>query len=209
MATRSLLAFLVVGVLALAAPWRPGALVARAEDPAPPPRPIVTIETNLGSFRVELDRAHSPKSVENFLRYVKADFYAGTVFHRVMSDFVIQAGGYTANLRQKAALFPPIPLESRNGLKNLRGTLAMARTDEPASGTSQFFINVEDNPSLDFDPTQPGDNGYAVFGKVISGMETIDKIRAVPVAPGAISEAVPAAPVIIKSARMDGEAKAK
>ena len=140
---------------------------------------------------------------------MKADFYAGTVFHRVMSDFVIQAGGYTANLRQKAALFPPIPLESRNGLKNLRGTLAMARTDEPASGTSQFFINVEDNPSLDFDPTQPGDNGYAVFGKVISGMETIDKIRAVPVAPGAISEAVPAAPVIIKSARMDGEAKAK
>lgn len=205
---RSLLALIVVGAVTWAAPDRFGAAEARADEPAAAAtRPVVVLETSLGTIRVELDPARAPKSVENFLRYVKADFYAGTVFHRVLADFVIQGGGYTANLRQKAALFPPIVLESRNGLKNLRGTIAMARTDEPASATCQFFINVEDNPSLDYDPAQPGQNGFAVFGKVVGGMETVNRIRGVPVAPGVVSEAVPTAPVVIKSAKIEGESK--
>ncbi|MBK8232272.1 MAG: peptidylprolyl isomerase [Candidatus Eisenbacteria bacterium] len=166
-------------------------------------KPVVVMETSLGSIRIELDSERAPKSVENFLRYVKADFYAGTIFHRVISDFVVQGGGYTASLRQKAALFPPIALEVKGTSKNLRGTVAMARTDEANSATCQFFINVEDNPSLDYDPSQPGPNGFAVFGRVVAGMDVVDKMRAVPVSPGAISEAVPNTPVVIKAVRTD------
>lgn len=208
MATRSLFALLLTGALLLS-PGALGAGAARAEEPAATTNPVVLLETTAGSIRIELDPERAPRTVENFLRYVKADFYAGTIFHRVLSDFVVQGGGYNANLRQKAALFPPIPLEVKAGARNLRGTVAMARTDDPGSATCQFFINVEDNPSLDYDPGQKGENGYAVFGRVTSGMDTLDKIRNVPVAPGSISEAVPTTPVVIKTARLLDEGKAR
>lgn len=206
MATRSLFVLLLTGA-ALLSLIGPG--VVRAEDPTAKANPVVLLETSAGSIRIELDPDRAPRTVENFLRYVKADFYAGTIFHRVLSDFVVQGGGYNANLRQKAALFPPIPLEVKGGAKNLRGTVAMARTDEPGSATCQFFINVEDNPSLDYDPGQKGENGYAVFGRVTAGMDTVDKIRNAPVAAGSVSEAVPTTPILIKSARLVDEGKAR
>lgn len=133
----------------------------------------VRLATSLGDIVVELDAAKAPKSVDNFLQYVKAGHYEGTIFHRVIGSFMIQGGGYTADGSQKPVR-PPIPLEAGNGLSNLRGTLAMARTAVPDSATAQFFINVVDNPRLD---TAGG--GYAVFGKVVAGMDVVDKIKGV------------------------------
>ena len=133
----------------------------------------VRLNTTLGDIVVELDAAKAPKSVDNFLQYVKAGHYEGTIFHRVIGSFMIQGGGFTADGTQKPVR-TPIPLEAGNGLSNLRGTLAMARTAVPDSATAQFFINVVDNPRLD---TAGG--GYAVFGKVIAGMDVVDKIKAV------------------------------
>ena len=130
----------------------------------------------------ELDPVAAPKSVKNFLDYVNAGFYRLSIFHRVIQGFVVQAGGYTAGLTGvtlKSPTQPAIELESNNGLKNLRGTIAMARTDEPNSATSQWYVNVADNPSLDYaDAASPG---YAVFGKVVSGLEVVDEIAIVPV----------------------------
>ncbi len=135
----------------------------------------VKLATSAGDIVVELDASKAPKSVANFVEYVKAGHYNGTVFHRVIDSFMIQGGGMAADLREKPTR-APIPLEAGNGLSNLRGTLAMARTGAPDSATSQFFINVVDNPRLD---TAGG--GYAVFGKVVDGMDVVDKIRLVPV----------------------------
>ena len=133
----------------------------------------VRLATTLGDIVVELDAAKAPKSVDNFLQYVKAGHYEGTIFHRVIGSFMIQGGGFTADGTQKPVR-PPIPLEAGNGLSNLRGTLAMARTAVPDSATAQFFINVVDNPRLD---TAGG--GYAVFGKVVAGMDIVDQIKGV------------------------------
>ncbi len=135
----------------------------------------VKLNTSAGDIVIELDAEKAPKSVDNFLKYVKAGHYNGTVFHRVIPTFMIQGGGMTADLKEKPTR-PPIPLESRNGLNNLRGTVAMARTGDPNSATSQFFINVKDNDRLNAANAADG-NGYAVFGKVVSGMEVVDKIR--------------------------------
>jgi peptidyl-prolyl cis-trans isomerase A (cyclophilin A) len=145
--------------------------------------------------------AKAPKSVENFLQYVKDGHYDGTVFHRVISGFMIQGGGFDADMKQKATR-APIALESRNGLSNARGTIAMARTMVPDSATSQFFINVVDNPRLDA-ANSPDGNGYAVFGKVVAGMEVVDKIRAVPVGDKAGHQNVPQQPVVIKKATLE------
>ena len=138
----------------------------------------VKVSTSQGDIVVELDAAKAPKTVENFVQYVKAGHYNGTVFHRVIENFMIQGGGMTADLKEKPTRMP-IPLESRNGLSNDRGTVAMARTNDPNSATAQFFINVKDNGFLNAAQSRDG-NGYAVFGKVVSGMEVVDKIRAVP-----------------------------
>src|SRR5574341_2300650 len=138
----------------------------------------VKLNTSAGVIVVELDRAKAPKTVDNFVQYVKSGHYDGTVFHRVIDNFMIQGGGMTADMTEKPTR-APIPLESRNGLKNERGTIAMARTMDPNSATAQFFINVKDNVFLDQSNARDG-NGYAVFGRVVSGMDVVDKIKAVP-----------------------------
>lgn len=168
--------------------------------------PVVVLETSLGTIRLELLAADAPKTVENFRKYVKSGFYDGTIFHRAIDSFVVQAGGYTADLKEKAPMFPPVPLESDNKLKNLRGTVAMARAADPNSGTSQFYINVVDNARLDYrDARSPG---YAVFGKVISGMEVVQKIQVAKVVDkGGAFENLPEVPITIKTARLESDGK--
>lgn len=139
--------------------------------------PKVEFKTTMGNFVVELDDVKAPKTTANFLNYVKSGFYNGTIFHRVIDGFMIQGGGFTPDLVQKPT-DAPVVSEANNGLKNNTYTIAMARTSDPDSATSQFFINVKDNESLNY-PNAMG-NGYTVFGKVISGTQTIDAIRKVP-----------------------------
>jgi len=157
--------------------------------------PQVKFQTSLGDFTVEVYPDKAPKTVENFLQYVKDKFYNGTIFHRVIGNFMVQGGGFTPDMNQKATR-DPIPLEAKNGLKNDRGTIAMARTSNPNSATAQFFVNVVDNNGLN--APSPDGNGYAVFGKVIAGMDTIDKIRAVPTG----RQDVPTTQVLINSATL-------
>jgi len=158
--------------------------------------PRVTLETNYGNIVLELDAKKAPVSVANFLQYAREGFYDGTIFHRVIADFMIQGGGFTEDFKQKPTR-PPIANEAINGLKNSRGTIAMARTSEPHSATAQFFINVKDNSALDY-PGRDG-FGYAVFGKVIEGMDVVDKIRQAPTGIGGPGmKDVPKQPVIIK-----------
>ena len=139
--------------------------------------PKVEFKTTMGNFVVELDDVKAPKTTANFLNYVKRGFYNGTIFHRVIDGFMIQGGGFTPDLVQKPT-DAPVVSEANNGLKNNTYTIAMARTSDPDSATSQFFINVKDNESLNY-PNAMG-NGYTVFGKVVSGTQTIDAIRKVP-----------------------------
>jgi peptidyl-prolyl cis-trans isomerase A (cyclophilin A) len=139
--------------------------------------PKVEFKTTMGSFVVDLDDVKAPKTTANFLDYVKSGFYNGTIFHRVIDGFMIQGGGFTADMNQKATN-PPVASEAQNGLKNQTYTIAMARTSDPDSATAQFFINVNNNEALNY-PNAMG-NGYTVFGKVISGMQTIDSIRKIP-----------------------------
>lgn len=157
--------------------------------------PEVTIHTNKGDIRLELYAQKAPKTVANFLQYANDGFYAGTIFHRVISHFMIQGGGMTPDLQQKPVR-DPVPNEADNGLKNLRGTIAMARTNDVNSATSQFFINVEVNGALDHtDTTNSRTWGYTVFGRVIAGMEVVDDIRFVPTNRGD----VPTEEVLIES----------
>ncbi len=157
----------------------------------------VLLATSAGDITLQLDAEKAPKSVANFLGYVKSGHYDGTVFHRVIDGFMIQGGGFTPELTQKPTK-APIPLESRNGLKNERGTIAMARTSVPDSATAQFFINVKDNAMLDY--PSPDGNGYAVFGRVVSGMDVVDKIRGVETGSVKGHQNVPLKPVLIRSA---------
>ena len=157
----------------------------------------VKLATSMGDIVVELDAAKAPKTVDNFVQYVKAGHYNGTVFPRVINNFMIQGGGMTADLKEKTTR-APIPLEARNGLNNDRGTIAMARTPDPNSATAQFFINVKDNDFLNAAKSRDG-NGYAVFGKVVAGMDVVDKIRAVPT--GAAD--APTTAVVIKKATLE------
>lgn len=135
----------------------------------------VTIDTSLGKIKIKLNAEKAPISTENFLKYVDKKFYDKTIFHRVIKDFMIQGGGHTSDLKEKATLFPPITNEANKGLSNLRGTVAMARTNDINSATAQFFINVVDNQRLDHKSEDRF--GYAVFGEVIEGMDVVDKIR--------------------------------
>jgi len=162
--------------------------------------PQVDVRTSAGTIRLELDPAKAPKSVENFLQYVRDGHYNGTVFHRVIDGFMIQGGGMTANLQQKPAR-KPIANEAKNGLKNDLGTIAMARTSEPHSASAQFFINVKNNDFLNY-PGQDG-WGYAVFGKVVSGLDVVMKIAKTPTGPND----VPRQAIVIESMTLVGPAK--
>ncbi|MCD6673150.1 MAG: peptidylprolyl isomerase [Burkholderiaceae bacterium] len=168
--------------------------------------PQVRVATSMGEFVIELYPEKAPVTVANFLQYVDDGFYAGTIFHRVIGSFMIQGGGFDSGLYQ-GAMRPkqtraPIALESKNGLKNDRGWVAMARTGDPNSATAQFFVNVVDNANLNF--PQPDGNGYAVFGKVVSGMDVVDKIRAVPTTTVGPYRDVPASAVVIESVQRIG-----
>lgn len=159
------------------------------------PQPHVLLKTNMGEIELELDQEKAPKSVDNFLQYVKSDFYKGTIFHRVIGGFMIQGGGFDTRMIQKPTR-APIQNEAKNGLQNVRYSVAMARTGDPNSATAQFFINVNNNSFLNY-PGQDG-YGYAVFGKVVRGMDVVDKIRAVPTG----AQDVPVKPVVIESATL-------
>ena len=174
-----------------------GPAAGQSAAPAAPPNPSVTIDTSLGSITIELFADKAPVSVENFLRYVNENFYAGTIFHRVVHGLVIQGGGFTPDLVEKPTR-PPIQNEATNGLRNLRGTVAMARTRVLRSATSQFYINLADNSMFDHTGYAPDDFGYAVFGRVTAGMDVVDKIGVLPVTVQGAMENVPATPVLIK-----------
>lgn len=161
-------------------------------------QPHILVETSLGDFELVLRPDKAPKTVANFLNYVNSGFYDGTIFHRVIDDFMIQGGGFTTDYQRKPTNAPIIN-EADNGLKNQRGTIAMARTMDPHSATAQFFINVKDNEFLDHTSKTPRGWGYAVFGQVVKGMNTVDKIRKVKTGPGGIFPTdVPQEMVIIK-----------
>ncbi len=166
------------------------------QTPAGAKHPVVALETTMGTIKVELLTDKAPVTTKNFLDYVNSGFYDGTIIHRV--DFAVCGGGYTANLMGKPTR-PGIKNESKNGLKNLRGTLAMARYDDPNSATSQFFINLKDNPHLD--PANGG-FGYAVFAKVVAGMDVVDKIGAVKTGTKGPFRNIPLETITIKSAKV-------
>ena len=163
--------------------------------------PVVEVTTNHGTFVITLDPAHAPKSVENLLRYVDAKFYDGTIFHRVIPTFMVQGGGYDAQLERRPTQ-PPVANEADNGLKNKRGTVAMARTGDPHSATAQFFVNVADNAFLDHAAKDAQGWGYAVFGRVTEGMDVVDAIKAVKTGPsGPFSKDAPVDQVVITQIR--------
>ena len=176
------------------------ALMSTALMAAPTAEPRVEIETNLGKIVVQLAPSRAPITVKNFIRYVEEGHYTNTIFHRVIPGFMIQGGGFTADMVQKPT-HDPIPLEARGGLKNDKYTIAMARTIYPHSATSQFYINVNDNSFLNADQAQDG-NGYTVFGRVVSGMNVVDRIAEVPTGYRAGMQDVPRETVTIKSAKL-------
>ncbi|MFC4298138.1 MAG: peptidylprolyl isomerase [Castellaniella sp.] len=185
-----------------------GAAVAAQTDSNPSPQstamsthPHVKLHTNKGDLLIELDAEKAPKTVENFLSYVKEGFYDGTVFHRVINNFMIQGGGFEPGMKQKQT-HAPIENEANNGLKNDRYTLAMARTADPHSATAQFFINVADNDFLNFSAPTSNGWGYAVFGRVIEGTEVVDEIKKVKTGSKGFHQDVPAEDVIIESATL-------
>ena len=163
------------------------------------PTAHVTIATTVGQMTLELDADNAPKTVENFLAYATSGFYDGTIFHRVINNFMIQGGGFTADMEQKPTQ-APVDNEANNGLKNERGTIAMARTQDPHSATAQFFINVQDNDFLNHTSPTPQGWGYAVFGKVAEGMDVVDKIRGVRTGNRGFHQDVPMEDVVIQSA---------
>jgi cyclophilin family peptidyl-prolyl cis-trans isomerase len=164
---------------------------------APPANPIVTIDTSMGAITIELFPDKAPVSVENFLEYVRDNFYAGTIFHRIVPGLVVQGGGFTADLVEKPTR-PPIQNEATNGLRNQRGTVAMARTRVLRSATSQFYINLSDNARFDHTGYAPDDFGYAVFGRVVSGMDIVDQMGKVPTESKGPMDDVPVTPIVIK-----------
>lgn len=187
----------LIGALSLAA-------ISAAGHAAGEPR--VSLKTNMGEIVIELNAEKAPKSVENFLQYVKKGHYNGTIFHRVIPNFMIQGGGFDAGMQQKPTV-APVENEAKNGLKNEVYTVAMARTSDPHSASAQFFINTKNNGFLDY-PGQDG-WGYAVFGKVIKGMDVVDKIKDVQTGNAGPYQNVPVKPVVIESARLLKDAPAK
>ena len=174
--------------------------LAMADDAAAQANPQVLMKTTMGDIVIELYPDKAPKSVANFLQYVNDGYYAGTIFHRVIGNFMIQGGGLTAQMNPKPGQRGPIEIESRNGLKNDIGWVAMARTSNPNSATSQFFINVVNNDGLNF--PSPDGHGYAVFGRVVKGMDVVNKIRAVKTGRSGMYSDVPAETITIESASL-------
>ncbi len=164
--------------------------------------PRVDLVTTKGTIVLELDPAAAPKTVENFLTYVRSGFYDGTIFHRVIPGFMIQGGGMTAQMQRKPTR-APIPNEASNGLKNTIGTIAMARTQDPNSATAQFFINLADNPFLDYRGGGPAGAGYAVFGHVVAGMDVVEAIAKVPTGFRDGHHDVPVDPIVIEKATVE------
>jgi len=162
---------------------------------------LVILHTNFGNITLELDKAKAPITVENFVQYVKKGHYDGTIFHRVISNFMIQGGGFDADMNQKPT-DAPIKNEANNGLKNTVGTIAMARTSDPHSASTQFFINVKDSSFLDFTSESQQGWGYAVFGKVTEGMDVVEKIKVVKTGRSGGHQDVPVEPVIIEKAEV-------
>ncbi len=172
------------------------------QPPAPVPgNPVAVVSTSMGDFTIELLTDRAPVSVENFVQYAREGHYSDTVFHRVKPGFMIQGGGFTPSLSEKTTR-PPIQNEATNGLRNLRGTVAMARMAALRSATDQFYVNVADNRRLDHTGYSPDEFGYAVFGRVLSGMEVVDRIAAVPTHSTAGMDDVPLEPVIIRSVQI-------
>lgn len=165
---------------------------------------MVKLHTNFGTITLELNAEKAPVTVENFLNYVRSGFYNGTIFHRVISNFMIQGGGMEPGMKEKATN-APIKNEADNGLSNERGTIAMARTMEPHSASAQFFINVKDNKFLDHRSPTPDGWGYAVFGRVVDGMDVIDKIKDVATGNAGYHQDVPMEDVILESAEVTEE----
>jgi peptidyl-prolyl cis-trans isomerase A (cyclophilin A) len=175
--------------------------LAAGGNAAPAKNPVVVLTTSMGEIRIELYPQKAPITVKNFVSYVKKGHYNGTIFHRVIPGFMIQGGGFTPDMKEKAT-GNPIKNEAGNGLKNKRGTIAMARTSVVDSATAQFFINVQDNEALDHRDKSREGFGYAVFGKVIKGMDVADKIVGVQTTTKGPHQDVPVKPVIIKSAKV-------
>ena len=161
---------------------------------------MVIMETSEGTIEVELFADKAPETVKSFLQYADEGFYDGTIFHRVISTFMIQGGGFTPDMKQKAT-HAPVRNEAANGLRNLRGTLAMARTNDPHSATAQFFVNVVDNGGLDHTAPTADGYGYCVFGKVIEGLDVVDRIKGVATRTVGLFENVPVTPIVINSVR--------
>jgi len=194
----SLLARSGLGLLLLTGPLSP----ALSQDAAVTGAQRVRFETTLGAFTIETDPGRAPLTSASFLQYVRDGHYDGTIFHRVIGNFVVQGGGYLPDGSERPVR-PGVPNESGNGLSNRRGTVAVARTEDPHSGSSQFYINVADNIALDPSPSRWG---YAVFGRVVEGMEVIDRIASVATgARGAFQDETPLEPVVISTARVIGE----
>lgn len=197
------LAFATLGAPGQAKPPDPGKArvqVPPLQAPAPTPapgNPVVVISTSMGDITLELFKDRAPVSVENFLQYVAEGFYEGTIFHRVKRNYVVQGGGYTPEMVEKTTR-APILNEATNGLRNTRGTVSMARTRALRSATSQFYVNLANNTELDHRGYSPDDFGYAVFGRVLSGMDVVDKIAATPVGSSGPHDDVPLTPVVIQ-----------
>ncbi|MEO8501003.1 MAG: peptidylprolyl isomerase [Vicinamibacteria bacterium] len=198
------LAFILLAGPALAAQTPPSA--AQAPTPEPKPTPdgaVIALDTTMGTIQIGLYAGKAPRSSRNFLNYAKSGFYAGTTFHRVIPGFMIQGGGMDTKMVEKPTA-GPVRNEARNGLSNTRGSVAMARTNDPHSGTSQFFINVRDNAKLDFG-ISPDGWGYAVFGEVLSGMDVVDAIVAVPTTRVGVYDNVPVKPIVVTKVRVLSE----
>jgi cyclophilin family peptidyl-prolyl cis-trans isomerase len=191
----------LLAILALAAVF--AAPPAEAANMLDPQRPQVKLTTSEGVIIIELYPEHAPKTVKNFLRYVHEGFYDGTIFHRVEKHFALQGGGYDVNLKEKQTWLP-VDNEADNGLSNTHYTVAMARTADPNSATSQFFINLDDNPSLDHKSDRQGEEGYTVFGRVVKGEKIVDRIEKVALWKKGEFPKLPVRPVVIEKAREIG-----
>ncbi|MGE4557881.1 MAG: peptidylprolyl isomerase [Desulfovibrionaceae bacterium] len=192
----------LLAILALATVF--AALPAEAANMINPQRPQVKLTTNEGVIVIELYPEHAPKTVKNFLRYVHEGFYDGTIFHRVEKNFALQGGGYDVDLKEKQT-WMPVENEANNGLHNAHYTVAMARTSDPNSATSQFFINLADNPNLDYQSDRQGEEGYAVFGRVVQGEKVVDRIEKIAIWKKGEFPKLPVRLVVIEKAREIGD----
>ncbi|MDK2957601.1 MAG: peptidyl-prolyl cis-trans isomerase [Desulfovibrionales bacterium] len=192
----------LLAILALATVF--AVLPAEAANMINPQRPQVKLTTNEGVIVIELYPEHAPKTVKNFLRYVHEGFYDGTIFHRVEKNFALQGGGYDVDLKEKQT-WMPVENEANNGLHNAHYTVAMARTSDPNSATSQFFINLADNPNLDYQSDRQGEEGYAVFGRVVQGEKVVDRIEKIAIWKKGEFPKLPVRLVVIEKAREIGD----